>query len=154
MVQRASANVPCPHALSLELLRDLGAKQFLKFQLTFGASVFIPIVNPALWLLMLGSLLVPAIFGGLATGFLLPICIFNLLVGNASYLLIYVVACLKLKKYRLVPLALLMPGYWVLVSLASWRGLIQLAKKPFHWEKTKHRAHLAIMLTQCDRREH
>ena len=132
----------------LKLLRDLGAKQFLKFQLTFGASVFIPIVNPALWLLMLGSLLVPAVFGGLATGFLLPICIFNLLVGNASYLLIYVVACLKLKKYRLVPLALLMPGYWVLVSLASWRGLIQLAKKPFHWEKTKHRAHLAIMLTQ------
>ena len=132
----------------LKLLRDLGAKQFLKFQLTFGASVFIPIVNPALWLLMLGSLLVPAVFGGLATGFLLPICIFNLLVGNASYLLIYVVACLKLKKYRLVPLALLMPGYWVLVSIASWRGLIQLAKKPFHWEKTKHRAHLAIMLTQ------
>ena len=132
----------------LKLLRDLGAKQFLKFQLTFGASVFIPIVNPVLWILMLGSLLVPAVFGGLATGFLLPICIFNLLVGNASYLLIYVVACLKLKKYRLVPLALLMPGYWVLVSLASWRGLIQLAKKPFHWEKTKHRAHLAIMLTQ------
>jgi cellulose synthase/poly-beta-1,6-N-acetylglucosamine synthase-like glycosyltransferase len=122
----------------LRLLRDLGASRFLKFQLTFGASVFIPIVNPALWILFLASCLAPLVFSGLAPGLLQSICIFNLLVGNASYLLIYVIACLKLKKYRLVPLALLMPGYWVLLSVASWRGLIQLVTKPFYWDKTQH----------------
>jgi cellulose synthase/poly-beta-1,6-N-acetylglucosamine synthase-like glycosyltransferase len=122
----------------LRLARDLGTSRFLKFQLTFGASVFIPIVNPALWILFLASFLAPLVFSGLATGLLLWVCVFNLLVGNASYLLIYVVACLKLKKYRLVPLALLMPGYWVLASIASWRGLIQLVTKPFYWDKTQH----------------
>jgi hypothetical protein len=122
----------------LKLFRDLGASRFLKFQLTFGASVFIPIINPALWILFLASFLAPLVFSGLATGLLLWVCVFNLLVGNASYLLIYVVACLKLKKYRLAPLALLMPGYWVLASIASWRGLIQLVTKPFYWDKTRH----------------
>jgi hypothetical protein len=31
-----------------------------------------------------------------------------------------------------------MPAYWALVSLASWRGLIQLVKNPFYWDKTAH----------------
>jgi hypothetical protein len=44
----------------------------------------------------------------------------------------------KLKKYRYTPYALLMPLYWVLHSIASWRGLIQLIKNPFYWDKTSH----------------
>jgi hypothetical protein len=31
-----------------------------------------------------------------------------------------------------------MPIYWGLVSIASWRGLIQLIRKPFYWDKTSH----------------
>ena len=42
------------------------------------------------------------------------------------------------KYYRLIPAALLMPFYWLLISLAAWKGFAQIFTKPFYWEKTKH----------------
>ncbi len=121
-----------------KLYRDLGAKQFLKFQLTFGTGLFIPIINLVLWAFMAASFLLPSSFGWLIPSYLQPICIFNLIVGNISYLAIYVVACVKLKKARLTPYALLMQLYWVLHSIASWKGLIQLITNPHYWDKTSH----------------
>jgi glycosyltransferase XagB len=31
-----------------------------------------------------------------------------------------------------------LPFYWLLISYAGWRGLLELFHKPFHWEKTEH----------------
>jgi cellulose synthase/poly-beta-1,6-N-acetylglucosamine synthase-like glycosyltransferase len=121
-----------------KLYRDLGAEKFLKFQVTFGTSVFIPIVNPVLWALLAFTLVLPASFAWLTPSYLQPICMFNLIVGNLSYLSIYVIACVKLKKNRYLPYALTMPVYWALLSFASWRGFIQLMYKPFYWDKTSH----------------
>ena len=33
---------------------------------------------------------------------------------------------------------LVVPAYWVLMSVAGWKGFIQLFTKPFYWEKTEH----------------
>jgi hypothetical protein len=33
---------------------------------------------------------------------------------------------------------LAMPVYWVLISIAVWKGLLQLITNPFYWEKTLH----------------
>lgn len=121
-----------------QLFKDLGAEKFLKFQFTFGTSIFIPIINPVLWILTAASFLLPLNLSWLAPGYLQIICLFNLIAGNVSYLAIYVIACVKLKKYRYTPYALLMPFYWVLHSVASWRGLIQLMRNPFYWDKTSH----------------
>ena len=74
----------------------------------------------------------------LIPSYLQPLCLFNLIVGNLSYIAIYVVACVKLKKNRYIPYALAMPAYWALLSFASWRGFIQLIKNPFYWDKTSH----------------
>jgi len=122
----------------VKLYRDLGAEKFLKLQLTFGTSVFIPIVNPFLWAMLALTSIMPPLFGWIDPSYLQPICLFDLIVGNLSFLAIYVVACIKLKKYNYMPYALLMPGYWALHSFASWRGLIQLIRKPFQWDKTSH----------------
>ena len=120
------------------LFKDLGAEKFLKLQLTFGGDVFIPLINPILWVLTAASFLLPINFSWLNPSYLQVICIFNLVAGNASYISIYAISCVKLKKYRYIPYALLMPVYWVLHSVASWRGLIQLIKNPFYWDKTSH----------------
>lgn len=32
----------------------------------------------------------------------------------------------------------LLPVYLLLMSWAAWRGLVELAFKPFHWSKTRH----------------
>jgi hypothetical protein len=40
--------------------------------------------------------------------------------------------------YGLIKYALLTPLYWVLMSLAAYKALFQLIRKPFYWEKTIH----------------
>jgi len=121
-----------------KLLRDLGAIQFLKFQLTFGGSVFMTLINPVLWLLTAITAFTSLTYYGLLPSYVQAICIFNLTFGNITYLMLHVAACLKLKKPRMIPFALLLPIYWFLISIASWRGIIQLIRKPFYWEKTTH----------------
>ncbi|WP_329791533.1 glycosyltransferase [Lentzea sp. DG1S-22] len=39
---------------------------------------------------------------------------------------------------KLGPAALLLPIYWFLLAVAAWRGLWQLIRSPFGWEKTEH----------------
>jgi hypothetical protein len=39
---------------------------------------------------------------------------------------------------HLVPFSLTVLGYWVLISIAAYRGLWQLLRNPFYWEKTQH----------------
>jgi glycosyltransferase XagB len=122
----------------VKLRQDLGWKKFLLFQFTFGGSIFMPIINPFLWIITGISLFAPWLFSSL---YLLPIqsiCIFNLIVGNSAYLLLYAAACIKTKKYRSLPYALTMPVYWLLISIAALRGLKQLITNPFYWEKTLH----------------
>jgi hypothetical protein len=54
---------------------------------------------------------------------------------------IFVPACVALNRralWRLLPWVPLLPVYYALVSLAAWRGLIELAISPFQWNKTSH----------------
>ena len=61
-----------------------------------------------------------------------------LLVANAVFILINLVACSRRKLFDLAPYALAMPFYWVLISIAAWRGFLQLFTRAHHWEKTRH----------------
>lgn len=61
-----------------------------------------------------------------------------LLLSNAWFVLVGVAACCKRKFYHLIPAALLMPFYWLLISLGAWKGFLQLFTNPFYWEKTRH----------------
>jgi len=38
----------------------------------------------------------------------------------------------------LVKYALLSPLYWALMSIAAWKGIVQLLYAPSYWEKTRH----------------
>ena len=58
--------------------------------------------------------------------------------ANFIFIGIGVAACVKRKYYVLIPAALLMPLYWLMISLAAWKGFWQIFTKPFYWEKTRH----------------
>lgn len=122
----------------IKLLKDLGIIKYAKFQFTFGGGIIMPLLNPFLWALSIMSLFASSALGVFFPSYIQPICLFNLIVGNSTYLLLYVIACIKRKKYDAVPYAIAMPIYWALISIASWRGLIQLIRKPFYWDKTSH----------------
>jgi len=121
-----------------QLIKELGWKRFLLFQLTFGGNIFLPLVNPMLWAVTLLTLLIPGIFQFLFFYPIVYICIFNLIVGNLVYILLHLIPVIMRKNYAQVPLAFAMPLYWVLISVGAWKGAIQLVTRPFYWEKTEH----------------
>jgi cellulose synthase/poly-beta-1,6-N-acetylglucosamine synthase-like glycosyltransferase len=58
--------------------------------------------------------------------------------GAASMLIPACVALHRRRLWRLLPWVPLLPLYYVLVSLAAWRALWELAVAPFRWNKTSH----------------
>lgn len=121
-----------------QLIRELGWRRFLLFQLTFGGNIFLPLVNPILWTVTILELLSPGIFKFLFFYPIVYICMFNLFIGNLVYILLHLGPIIIRKNYTSIPLALAIPAYWVLISVGAWRGAIQLITKPFYWEKTDH----------------
>jgi cellulose synthase/poly-beta-1,6-N-acetylglucosamine synthase-like glycosyltransferase len=61
-----------------------------------------------------------------------------LLLANLLFVLMHCLACVRRKWLHLLPFAILMPFYWVLISIGAWKGFIQLFTNPFYWEKTPH----------------
>jgi len=66
------------------------------------------------------------------------ICTITLVLGNALFVLIHVLACVRARMPGMIPYAILTPFYWVLISIGAWKGLFQLVRRPFYWEKTRH----------------
>ena len=62
--------------------------------------------------------------------------------GNFLYLYYYVLGCMRRNQFDLVKYAMIIPFYWLLMSLAAWKALYQLLVKPHYWEKTVHGLHL------------
>jgi glycosyltransferase XagB len=121
-----------------ELLEELGWKQFVLFQIAFGGNALIPLINPFLWTVTLLTLMVPELVHFKMAFLLGVICIINTVVSNSLYVSIHMIACLKEKMYREIPFVLVLPFYWLLLSIGAWRGLFQLLTNPFFWEKTVH----------------
>ena len=61
-----------------------------------------------------------------------------LFMGNFVIVLLGLISCAKRNLWRLFAYALLMPFYWVLISVAAWKGFLQLFTNPWYWEKTTH----------------
>jgi len=68
----------------------------------------------------------------------LYISIFNFIAGNTLMIYINMLAVFKRRYYELILFAMLNPLYWLMHSIAAYKGLWQLIYKPFYWEKTNH----------------
>ncbi|MCM8768660.1 MAG: glycosyltransferase [Candidatus Omnitrophica bacterium] len=120
-------------------LRQLGWQKTFHFHLMVGGLLLCLLVNPVYWGLtifwlitrsqLLNQFFPPAIF------FLSAFCLF---VGNFVFAYTCGLAVFRRHDDRLVKAALFTPPYWLLMSLASWKGFWQFLFKPFHWEKTAH----------------
>jgi cellulose synthase/poly-beta-1,6-N-acetylglucosamine synthase-like glycosyltransferase len=116
-----------------KLWRDLGAAGFAAFQLVIGGTVLAALVHP-FFLTELACRLLAGNAGVLFAG--IPAT--TLAAGYAASGLL---ALLGLKRRGLLASAwvlLAMPAHWLLLSLAVWRALYQLARDPYRWEKTEH----------------
>jgi glycosyltransferase XagB len=122
----------------LRLLRAIGIGPFLSLQMTVG-GILVTLLNPLFWGLAVTFVLFdPAWLRDLFPGPLYYIAAAQLLVGNFVHVYLFLIGLGRREYWDVIPAMLIVPAYWVLMSVAGWKGLIQLFTKPFYWEKTEH----------------
>ncbi|MDP2709737.1 MAG: glycosyltransferase [Solirubrobacteraceae bacterium] len=125
----------------LLLLRQSGFKGFASFQLLVGGT-FIFLLNPIFWLLTTVFFITRAGFiQAVFPTFVFYAAAFMLFVGNFIFLYLNVAGSIQRGLYGLAKYALISPLYWGLMSIAAWKGFLQLITNPFYWEKTEHGLH-------------
>jgi len=121
----------------VKLYKELGFARFIYGVTVFFGNFYMPFINPLLWIITILWVFNVFTLGTLPPYIWIP-AIINLTVGNAIHIIIHFFAALRLKRYDLAPLALLMPLYWVLISVATYRAIFELYFKPYQWSKTPH----------------
>lgn len=122
----------------VSLVKKLGLKETFYFILNFGFNILFPLINPILWVVTILTFIFPELTQSLFTPEIKTICEFNLILGNLVYIILHIGPTIIKENYTSIPFAILLPLYWVLMSYAAWKGLLQLITKPFYWEKTEH----------------
>jgi cellulose synthase/poly-beta-1,6-N-acetylglucosamine synthase-like glycosyltransferase len=115
------------------LYRDLGVRGSVAFHLVIGGTVLAALVHPFFLIelvcrLWLGSASV--LFAWLPAS--------SILAGYAASGLLALIGLTRRRLLRSSWILLTMPAHWMLLSLAAWRALYQLARDPYRWEKTEH----------------
>jgi cellulose synthase/poly-beta-1,6-N-acetylglucosamine synthase-like glycosyltransferase len=132
------------------LVRTTGPLGFLGFIFFIGGTVLSALFNPVYWILYLVWLVaVTSGFDPVFPQLLLFLSLFNLLAGNGAFIFLLMLAPIRRSWLGLIPYSLTVVGYWVLISIAAYKGLWQLLRNPFYWEKTQHGVskHVARELT-------
>ena len=121
------------------LAGQMGPKAFMSFQLFFGANTLCLLLNPVFWALTI--VWFASHFHLIQVAFPAPVlylAMIGLFIGNAACVLSMVSGCFGRRNYEDVKYAFLVPVYWVLMSVAAWKAVVQLFYKPTYWEKTEH----------------
>ena len=123
----------------LHLIRTIGPLGFLGFVFFIGGTVLAGLLNPVFWLLYVVWLVALARdLDPMFPQLLLFLSLFNLLAGNGAFVFLHMLAPIRRGWLGLIPYSLTAAGYWVMISIAAYKGLWQLLRNPFYWEKTKH----------------
>ena len=116
------------------LVRRAGLGGFLAFHLFIGGCIASSLANPVLLFLSVLSITAERPAGGGGT----VLALSSLAGGYTILTVLAALGPLKRGWSDLVPYGLTVTVYWGLISVAAWRGLVQLVTNPFHWEKTAH----------------
>jgi hypothetical protein len=123
----------------VEMCRSMGFWKTFGFHMMVGGTPVCLLINPIYWALAIFWVIFRSAEVG--TFFPFPIILFSgvcLFVGNFVFVYAGVLAAYRRGNYDLVKISLLMPFYWVMMSIAAWRGFLQLVTRPNYWEKTRH----------------
>ena len=121
------------------LVREIGLKATLRLINMTGAIPVSNAVNTVLWSTMLVWLVGhPAPVAMMFPPITYYLCLTLFLLAAPLSIYVGLVVTVTLGKPHLWWAAVLVPGYWVLQSIAAFKALYQLFFRPFYWEKTVH----------------
>jgi cellulose synthase/poly-beta-1,6-N-acetylglucosamine synthase-like glycosyltransferase len=124
----------------LRLSRELGPASFAVSQILFAGMLLAALMHPLLFVTL--AMLIADMAIGDGFGLYNPVLLrIDMTVVGLGYLAFIVIGARSLpsSEWRRLPLiALATPIYWLLLSIAAWRAVIQLLRAPHVWEKTPH----------------
>lgn len=123
------------------LLRDLGWRRSAGLHVLIGGMLLSALFHPLCYALIAMEVATGGVFAEAHSAlerWLWWIAVFNLAVGYASGIAVGAVAVVRRGRPGLAWHALLTPLYWLLISVAGHRALLQLMRSPYLWEKTQH----------------
>jgi hypothetical protein len=121
----------------LRLARELGMPGFAVFQLLAGGTVLAALIHVLFAARLIWTLALTPMDDAMTQ----VLVGFDVVTLVAGYLISAALGLIGLARRRLLGCAwvlLLIPLYWLLLSLAAWRALFQLVRDPYRWEKTEH----------------
>ncbi|HTL41782.1 MAG TPA: glycosyltransferase [Pseudolysinimonas sp.] len=123
----------------LQLIGEIGWRRFLSFALLIGGTPATFLGVLPLYAVTLFTVFIPAeVLGQFFPVWLLWLCLVNFIIGNSVMVYLSMMGPYKRGTFELILWAVLNPVYWILHSIASYKGLWQLITKPHYWEKTEH----------------
>lgn len=123
------------------LTADLGLRGVLGVHILMGALILSALAHPWFYLLLAYHAWTSQLLAWSATPAgqaLWMIAWINLTAGYLIAIAVGAVSVWQRGRRRLALSALFMPITWLLVSVAAYRALYQLATNPYRWDKTAH----------------
>jgi glycosyltransferase XagB len=124
-----------------QLTREFGLSGSVMFHMMVTGMIFSALAHPliiAFLALCLWQMLHSAVTDGVDY-FLFLLDWANIIGSYVLFALLGFSAMAAIERRRLGHKWLFVPGYWLLISYAAWRALIELRSNPFFWKKTPHR---------------
>lgn len=130
----------------MRALKDFKASHKITFQLVVGGKILSMIINPLMWAVTISYFVFRATFGvwveQFYPGAVLYMAVFSLIFGNFLYMYYYMIGCAKREYDDLIKYVIFVPFYWLGMSIAAWRAMVEMVTNPHYWSKTKHGLHL------------
>ena len=122
------------------LAADLGWRSFVVTQVLFAGTLASVLLHPLLlvtFVLLVAKLALQGPIGP-ARSLILLVDVVNIACGYLSFLLLGWQTLAKPERRGFWKVVLFTPLYWAMMSVAGWRAVWQLWRRPHMWEKTPH----------------
>lgn len=123
------------------LYKEVGFINFISIQIFLGATVFTYIVGSLIWCLSFFFFMVfldNSIMSSYEISSYIDLSIYIFMLVIVLQFFISLLVVIKNKWWNMFYLLLIFPFYWILHSIAAFFAVIELYKKPYHWNKTSH----------------
>jgi cellulose synthase/poly-beta-1,6-N-acetylglucosamine synthase-like glycosyltransferase len=122
-----------------DLLRTIGWRGFLRFNLVLAGTPIVAVLNLLFWLITaLWFLGQPTAISAVFPWYIYFPALVCLVLGNAATLYMNLIELREEDRSELLLPALTVPLYWLMMSIAAAKGMYQVIRNPSYWEKTFH----------------
>jgi cellulose synthase/poly-beta-1,6-N-acetylglucosamine synthase-like glycosyltransferase len=124
-----------------DLRRELDLRGFIALQLLVGGTVFAALVHPFFLAFVISDTVTGTFIAPSETAeeiFRKWLALTTLVAGYTGSAVLGLVGLYRRKMLGIAWVLVTIPIYWLLLSLAAWRAVIQLVIAPHLWEKTEH----------------